>query len=270
MEKHIIIIDLDGTLMLDFSHYDIETIKYLQKLNSDGHIIVIATGRPKRSSFFVYQTIGLKSPIINYNGALVENPYDDNFPKTDLRVEKDDLVKIFEFAGDNLINVFGEIHDDIYVLDYNEDIHDFLHVDGGVLHVGPMHETLPENPNGCLMFVKKESVEDLQKYVDDNFSDRLRARHWSIGDVHIVEVYNIFVNKGAGLSEAMKYYNIPKERVIAIGDGHNDIEMFDVAGTSVAMKNSHKDLFEHATYITDSFDNQGVLKFLKQYFEQDN
>jgi HAD superfamily hydrolase (TIGR01484 family) len=98
MEKHIIIIDLDGTLMLDFSHYDEETIDYLKKLHNDGHIIVIATGRPLRSSFFVHQAIGLNTPIINYNGALVSNPFDDNFPKTDLRVEKDDLAKIFDFG----------------------------------------------------------------------------------------------------------------------------------------------------------------------------
>ena len=55
MERHLIIIDLDGTLMLDFSHYDQETIDYLNKLTRDGHIIMIATGRPLRSSFFVYQ-----------------------------------------------------------------------------------------------------------------------------------------------------------------------------------------------------------------------
>ena len=114
MERHIIIIDLDGTLMLDFSHYEEETIDYLKKLHNDGHIILIATGRPLRSSFFVHQAIGLNTPIINYNGALISNPFDDNFPKTDLRVSKDDLAKIFDFAGDNLINVFGEIHDDIY------------------------------------------------------------------------------------------------------------------------------------------------------------
>lgn len=267
MEKHIIIIDLDGTLMLDFSHYDPETIDYLKKLHNDGHIILIATGRPLRSSFFVHQAIGLNTPIINYNGALVSNPFDDNFPKTDLRVEKDDLAKIFDFAGDNLINVFGEIHDDIYVLDYNEEIHDFLHVDGGVLHEGPMQETLPDNPNGCLMFVNSDFVETLEKFVEDNFSDRLRSRYWAVDNCHIVEVYNIHVNKGAGLKAAMEYYHIPKERTIAIGDGHNDIEMFDIAGTSVAMKNSHPALFPYATEITDSYDNQGVLKFLKKYFE---
>ena len=99
MERHLIIIDLDGTLMLDFSHYDQETIDYLNKLTKDGHIIMIATGRPLRSSFFVYQAIGLNSPIINYNGALVKHPFDDKFPKTDLRVEREDLVKIFEEKG---------------------------------------------------------------------------------------------------------------------------------------------------------------------------
>lgn len=267
MKQHLIIIDLDGTLMLNFSTYDEETIAYLKKLKDDGHIIIIATGRPLRSSFFVYQAIGLNTPIINYNGALVNNPFDNNFPKTDLRVRKDDLAKIFEFAGKNLINVFGEIHDDIYVLDYNQEIHDFLHVDGGILHEGPMQETLPDNPNGCLMFVNSDFVETLQKYVEDNFSDRLRSRYWAVDNCHIVEVYNIEVNKGAGLKTAMDYYNIKKENTIAIGDGHNDIEMFDIAGISVAMKNSHPDLFKHATNITDSYDNQGVLKFLKQYFK---
>ena len=35
MEQHIIIIDLDGTLMLDFSHYEEETIAYLKKESGD-------------------------------------------------------------------------------------------------------------------------------------------------------------------------------------------------------------------------------------------
>lgn len=268
MERHLIIIDLDGTLMLDFSHYDPETIEYLTKLTKEGHIIMIATGRPLRSSFFVHQAIGLSSPIINYNGALVQNPFDDNFPKTDLRVDREDLIKIFNFAGNKMVNVFGEIHDDIYVLDYNEDIHDFLHVDGGVLHEGPLQETLPENPNGCLMFVEDDFVETLQEFVKENFSDRLHSRYWSVGEFHVVEIYNIDVNKGAGFKQAIEYYNIDPKNTIAIGDGHNDIEMFDIANTSVAMKNSHPELLSHATNITSSCYEQGVLKFLKSYFEK--
>ena len=86
MDKHLIIIDLDGTLMLNFAEYEVSAVEYLKKLNQQGHKILIATGRPFRSSHFVYKEIGLNTPIINYNGALVENPTDSNFPKTDLRI----------------------------------------------------------------------------------------------------------------------------------------------------------------------------------------
>lgn len=270
MEKYLIIIDLDGTLMLDFSHYDEAAVEYLRNLKAAGHIIMIATGRPLRSSYFVYEALGLDTPIVNYNGALITNPTDDAYPQTDLRVDRHQLAAIFDYAGDDLINVFGEIHDDIYVLDYNAEIHDFLHTDGGVLYEGPLQETLPDNPNGCLMFVKNSSIERIQKYVEDNFSTDLLSRYWSAGIYHIVEIYNKNVNKGAGLQEAMNYYHIDRKHTIAIGDGHNDIEMLALAGTAVAMANSHPMLLEHADIITTSFDDHGVLKFLKSFFETKN
>ena len=103
MDKHLIIIDLDGTLMLNFGEYEQCAVEYLKKLNELGHIILIATGRPFRSSFFVHQAIGLNTPIINYNGALVSNPFDDCFPKTDLRVKKEYIIDIINFIGDNLV-----------------------------------------------------------------------------------------------------------------------------------------------------------------------
>ena len=268
MDKHLIIIDLDGTLMLNFGEYDKCAVEYLKKLNELGHIILIATGRPFRSSFFVHQAIGLKTPIINYNGALVSNPFDENFPKTDLRVNKEHIFDIINYIGDNLINVFSEIHDDIYVLDYNEAIHPYLHVDNGSLHEGPLHETLPDNPNGLILFVKQGCVEDVQNYVDTKYNGILRSRYWGENDqFHIVEVYNILVNKGEGLKSAIDYYHINPKCVIAIGDGHNDIEMFNLAHTKVALANAHKELLPHANVITKSNKEQGVYLFLKDYFK---
>lgn len=267
MEKHLIAIDLDGTLMLDFMKYDEETFDYLRKLNDQGHIIIIATGRPLRSSYFAYKALNLSSPIINYNGALIQNPKDASYPKRDLRVNRKEIFDILNFAGDNLINVFGEIHDTIYVHEYNDEIHNFLHVDGGIIVDGPLQQTLPDNPNGCLMFVKSESVEEIQKYVENNYSQTLRSRYWAVDNYHIVEVYNRFVDKGYGINEAIKYYNIDPNNTIALGDGHNDIEMFQIVKHSCAMKNAHPDLLPHAKYVTDSHNEQGVLKFLKSYFE---
>ena len=106
MEKHLIVLDLDGTLMTDLTSYDEETFAYLKELNEQGHIIMLATGRPKRSSYFVYEKLNLHTPLINYNGALVSNPVDNNFHVTDIRIKREDLLDIIEKIRPYLINVF--------------------------------------------------------------------------------------------------------------------------------------------------------------------
>lgn len=267
MEKYLIVLDLDGTLMSDLTTYDEETFDYLRKLNQEGHKIMIATGRPMRSSYFVYQLLGLSTPLINYNGALVHNPTDPNFPMTDIRINKKDLLEIIEHNKKAIINVFSEIHDDIYVQEYNADVHDYLHVDGGIIHSGMLNETLPDNPNGALFFFDSAYIEEFENYIENEFSGNLFTRYWSIGPNHIVEVYSTLVDKKNGINDAIKYYNINPKNTIAIGDGHNDIGMLNNVNYKVAMKNAHPDLLKVADYVTDDVHHQGVLKFLRSFFE---
>lgn len=267
MKKYLIVLDLDGTLMMDLTTYDQETFAYLRELKNRGHIIMLATGRPKRSSYFVYQALGLDTPLINYNGALVTNPTNQAFHGTDIRIERDDLIDIIEHIRPYLINVFCEIHDNIYVMDYNEDIHDFLHLDGGIMHVGEIKDILPANPNGALFFLDSKHIDTFEKYLMMEYHGNLLSRYWAVGDSHIVEIYNPLVDKKNGLIDALEYYQIPIENTIAFGDGHNDIGLLTSAGIGVAMKNSHPDLLKVASEITDTCENQGVLKFLKAFFK---
>jgi len=266
MEKYIIALDLDGTLMTSFNDYDLETFEYVKKLKQDGHIIVLATGRPYRSTKFIYDILGLDTPMLNYNGAIVINPSDVSFPKVDIRIHKESLCDIL-YNTKGVINAFCEIGDNIYVNSLTEKIKPFLHLDGGFLIEGQMCNTLDGNPNGALVFVEHEFANSFEYYVVKNYSGELLVRHWQIEDCNIVEVYNPHTTKGNGLDYVAKYYNIPVERVIAIGDGHNDIEMLDYAGIAVAMKNSNPSLLPFADYVTDSNQNQGVLKFLKSFFK---
>ena len=267
MTKHLLVLDLDGTIMLDFSRYDEETFAYLKRLKEVGHIIVLATGRPFRSSYFIYEILDLDTPLINYNGAYITNPRNPNYPITDLRIPKDALIDIINHIKQGLINVFCEIYDDIYVHNYNELIHDFLHVDGGHLHSGPLDTILFDHPHGALIFVESDYIDELHRYVDEKYKGIISSRYWSVNEFHIVEIYNPHVDKANGLLEVMAYYNIDQKHTIAIGDGHNDIGMIQAAGIGVAMKNSHPELIHYADYITASYDQQGVLHFLKSYFK---
>ena len=268
MEKHLIVVDLDGTLMLDFKKYERKAVRLLKKLNKK-HIVMIATGRPIRSSYFMYKKMHLNSPLINYNGALITHPLDPNFPRTDLRIHKEDLFDILDKFKNGLVNVFSEIVDDIYVLNYNKFTKPYMHTKGGKLHIGSLEYNLPDNPNGSIIFVKKGISKEIEEYIKEKYSNRLRFRYWGEDKgFEIGEIYNINTNKGRGVIDAIKYYNIDPKYVIAIGDGHNDIEMFEASSIKVAVGNAHNDLMPYANVHADSCTNKGVYKFLKNYFKE--
>ena len=70
--------------------------------------------------------------------------------------------------------------------------------------------------------------------------------------------------KSTGLVELLDYLKINADDVIAAGDGYDDVCMFDVVGTSIAVGNANEKLKEIATYIADTVQNDGVAKMLEK------
>ena len=56
---------------------------------------------------------------------------------------------------------------------------------------------------------------------------------------------------------------IASDEAIAFGDGGNDIGMFDLVGTSVAMGNANDDAKRAATMVTDDADHDGIFNALR-------
>ena len=54
------------------------------------------------------------------------------------------------------------------------------------------------------------------------------------------------------------------ERVVAFGDGKNDIDMFAIADEGYAVSNAHESLKEIATGIIGSNNEDGVAKWLEK------
>jgi Cof subfamily protein (haloacid dehalogenase superfamily) len=71
-------------------------------------------------------------------------------------------------------------------------------------------------------------------------------------------------NKGNALRHLQKVLNITKAETMVFGDYHNDIEMMQEADFSFAMGNAHPDITAIAKYATESNDNFGVERVLKQ------
>ena len=73
------------------------------------------------------------------------------------------------------------------------------------------------------------------------------------------------VSKSAGIDTIIDYYGIDLSETMAFGDGGNDIPMLDHAALSIVMGNANDKVKEHADYVTDDVDKDGVWHALHHY-----
>ena len=59
----------------------------------------------------------------------------------------------------------------------------------------------------------------------------------------------------------MSYYGLTKDQAIAFGDGSNDIEMLEAAGTGVAMGNATENVKKIADVVCGSVADEGIYHY---------
>jgi hydroxymethylpyrimidine pyrophosphatase-like HAD family hydrolase len=74
------------------------------------------------------------------------------------------------------------------------------------------------------------------------------------------------VNKATALAEVAAELGVPRERVLAFGDGRNDIEMLRWAGRGVAIGDAPREVREAADAVADLFANGGPVAELRRWF----
>jgi len=67
------------------------------------------------------------------------------------------------------------------------------------------------------------------------------------------------------LAKVAKWYGVPMEHVMAIGDAPNDVGMLQVAGVSIAMDNAHPLVKDEADWVAPSNNDHGVHAALARY-----
>ena len=264
IEKRVIGFDMDGTLLNEKKKISLRTRLYLRKLSKQGHIIVLASGRPSRALHTYYKQLKLKTPMICYNGAYVFNPFDDNFPKIEFQFPKEIIIDVLGKIKKHIKNVMCETDTDIWVDKEDEYLAKFFWYKGMKIHAGEIAKTLNTNPMTCIVqtpttLTECKDVENaLVKY------PQLGARFW-INSPYF-ELFYKSTSKGNGLKHICEYYNVPLKNLIVFGDATNDVEMFEVAGTSVLMKNAKYEFLKDKTTMISIKDNDhnGIYHTLKK------
>ncbi len=255
VDKRIYFIDGDETLVNSqevISEKNKETIELAKQA---GHKVVICTSRPRYHSIKISMDSNASSIIVSFNGGEV---YDRENNKVIFNkcINPSNLYKLIDFAYENDVRVVvGDAKNDYVSKNLRNDSQILLDKDKYKEQIKSL------SISTCMIIDEKANlVEELMKYVknDPNLSilnikeDDYYEMWFTIG--------NSKVNKGVGVKEVCDYYNIPLKNTIAIGNGINDIAMFETTGFSIAVDNASDVVKEYADYITDSNDNDGVSK----------
>lgn len=265
-EKHLIVLDLDGTLLTDEKKISSKTLDTLTKARMKGHEVMIATGRPYRASELYYQQLKLTTPIVNFNGAFVHHPMDDAWglyhEPMDLKVAKQiiDACDDFKFR-----NIVAEVMDDVYLHYHDEKIIDVFMMGNPAISTGDIRNVLSDHPTSMLIHAEEEDVPEIRAHLDNVHAELIDHRRWA-APWHIIEIVKSGLNKAVGIERVASSLNIPQERIIAFGDEDNDLEMLEYAGTGVAMGNAIDPLKDIANEVTFSNQDDGIGRYLQKRF----
>ncbi len=259
MKKYLIALDMDGTLLNNNNQISNLTKNYLIKLASQGHKIIISSGRPIRGIISYYKELKLNTPIICYNGAYIY-PGKENIEEYCFSFSYKLIKQIInDITYEYIDNIILETNDDIYLLHEDKTLEPYFSTQGMNVHIGLIENNLFQDTMTMLIKVKDPKYNPIIEQAINKY-DNIKLRFWSGEWLKISEIYHINTNKGKALEKIAEYYNINKEHIIAFGDADNDIELLKYAGISVAMKNGEEKIKEIAKLISLEDNNNDGIK----------
>jgi Cof subfamily protein (haloacid dehalogenase superfamily) len=265
---HLIALDLDGTLLDGAGQVTPRAIDAIAAATTDGHRIVIATGRPPDMAVrATEELVGLATHIVGGNGTIIST-----FPAA--RDEQPELVHVSGFDVDAATEVITTLrhHDAEFGFALATD-RGFAHEPGfaelmpAAVHDAPVDDALSIGGSTAfklLVFHRERSVAALLSEVPaliSHLGTDFAVRHMGADAVEIGPTAD---DKGAGLRWLCGHLGIESTVVIAVGDELNDLSMLEWAGRGVAVANADERILDIADHVIGSHVEDGVAIFLEQ------
>ena len=257
--------DVDYTLLSDDHQLLPMTEQTIKRLQSQGIKVMLATGKNLSATRDIVERLDLNDPLIFTNGCIIQ--YRDGKIFSQNGLDPDKANKVIQLGTARGMEMMVSVPDEIFV---KED--------------GPFFRTMEKYGNSNFREIKAwdELGSNLDRVLKIVFIDEDNEKLMDMNDVlenaipdgietcHslpvLLEVLPEGVSKGSALQEVTRFFNYPREAVIAFGDGNNDIEMIEFAGIGVAMENATPGLKKVADVIVPSNNEEGTAQFLKNIF----
>ncbi|MDR2465295.1 MAG: Cof-type HAD-IIB family hydrolase [Streptococcaceae bacterium] len=281
----LIVSDMDGTLVSGHVKITDFTAKMVKKAQEDGIRFLCATGRNLQEAQKPLKDAEIECEIIGVNGAIVYDKQGKILSTNPISTETSlKLVELFRqhelYAELGTVNgVFSESQTkrlEFFTRHMAESTPPRSFKESLILASTAMsyfHITYVEDLETVIQsdseevvkfFLMAENGEEqllpLKKEIEESFDDLVVT---SSGQ-HNIEINHIDAQKGFAVKRIAEEMGIDKESVMAIGDSFNDISMLDYAGASFAMGQAKEEIKQHAKYVTESNQNDGVAHAIER------
>lgn len=257
-----VVSDVDGTLVTDDKRLTACSQAAVANLHSAGIAFAIVSSRPPRGLRSLIATLGIATPVAGFNGGVIASadlavlavhPLSPDVARHSLAIFDERGVEVWVFAGQDWLLRRA---DDAYVglekrtVSFEptvvEDFEPFLGNAAKIVGVSADFERLARCEREIRPALAGEAtVARSQPYYLDITHPR--------------------ANKGFAVTQIAELLRLPLTEIAVIGDGPNDVAMFERAGLSIAMGNAAPEVQQAADCVTGSNQDDGFAAAIQRF-----
>lgn len=266
MKYELLVLDLDGTLTNSRKEVSQYTLRVLKEAQQRGAKVALASGRPAYGITPLAELLELERYggfVLAYNGGeiidwrskelLYANVLDSSVVPYMYRCAKENNFAIVTYRGKYVLT---ETPDDEYVL--KEAILNVMETKKVEHFLKAVDFPLPK----CLIVGDADRLALLEPVMREHLKESNEVYR---SEPYFLELVPKGIDKARSLAVLSGIIGIPAEKMIACGDGFNDLSMIQYAGLGVAMSNAQPIIKQHADYITCSNDEDGVARVIEKF-----
>ncbi len=252
--------DIDGTILKHNFEFNQEIKDCIKKLTNEGIKVVLVTGRMHSATDYIAEELGLETPIVSYQGALIKHKNKTLYEK---HLDPNRAREIINWAKKNSIHLNLYMDDRLYVEKDDAVIRRYT----GERQAGFLVKSFEEIELGKINKMLAIDFDDENKVT--MWRDYLKTKY---EDIHVVKSMPYFceichpqAQKSYAVEFLQNYWELDKKEIMTIGDQDNDIELLKAGGIKVAMGNATENLKQVADFITDTVGNNGFVKAVERF-----
>jgi hypothetical protein len=252
-----VISDVDGTLVTKDKVLTARSEAAVEALRAASIAFSIISSRPPRGLRGLIDRLKITAPVAGFNGGALAMPAGEVIAQHLLSpAAARQAVEMIDAHGAQAWVFCGP---------------DWLVRDPAGPYVGLEQHTIGFEPavvrdfgralDGAAKIVAVNADVDLltrlERYARDALAGRATVAR---SQPYYLDFTHPLANKGAALSELGTLLAIPAAHIAVIGDGGNDVAMFDRSGLSIAMGNAELAVRRAADFVTERNDQDGFAK----------